>query len=69
MSGTNTPPATPDLVDLVMLSLNNTRECSTSKGFLTGYIIEEFPQTGKLLSTPFFDWLKDLKCLILMQML
>lgn len=38
------PAATPDLVHSVTLSLNNTRECSSSKGFLSGYIMEELPQ-------------------------
>lgn len=62
----NTPPATPDLVDSIVLRLNNTMKCSNSKGFLTGYIMEKLPQTGKLLSALFFDLLRDFKCLILM---
>lgn len=57
----NIPPATPDLVDSVTLSLNSTRECSKSKGFLSGYIMEKLPQTEKLLSILFFSLTQKFK--------
>lgn len=39
-SSINIPPATPNLIDSVFLSLNNTRECSNSKGLISSIYYE-----------------------------